>query len=75
MYLGYFKSHGITLFDQSKPPQIMGLRWSAFYANLQARAASILKINFKKLWKKNNVLHTGMQGYYSKFKHWNFRKT
>ena len=22
-----------------------------------------------------NALHTGMQEYYSKFKHWNFRKT
>ena len=53
-----------------------GLLWSTFYANLQARATSILKTNFKKLWKKNkNVLHTEMQGYYSKFKHWNLRNT
>ena len=52
----------------------MGLLSSTFHANLQARAIPIIKTNFKKLWKKKkNVLHKGMQGYYSK--HWNFRKT
>ena len=47
----------------------MGLFWSTFYANLQARVISILKTSFKKFEKKNiNVLRTEMQGYYSKFK-------
>ena len=32
--------------------QSMKVLWSNFYANLQARAISILKINFKKLRKK-----------------------
>ena len=30
----------------------MGFLWLTFYANLQARATSILKSNLKKLWKK-----------------------
>ena len=55
----------------------MELLWLTFYANLQARTISNLKTSFKKLYteKNINILYTEMQGYYSKFKYWNFKKT
>ena len=52
----------------------MGLLWSTFYLNLQARVTSILKKNNENN-KNKNVLCIGIQGHYSKFKQWNFRKT
>ena len=69
MNLGYFMSRGITLFDRSNKPQITGLLDRPFM-QIYKQGPFLSKNQISRSYRKNmNGLHTGMQGYYSKFKY------
>ena len=67
MNLGYFMSRGITLFDQSTNH---GATLIDLLCKFTSKGHFYPKNKFQEVTEKNkNVLNTGIQGYYSKFKY------